>query len=358
MKQRKPIWKKVLLGIGVFLLTVLVLAAALIGYLTVTEYRPPAVLSLPLAQSETAEVFSGTELTVVTLNTGYCGLGRESDFFMDGGEQVRPKSRDYVRTNLEGVTAILKREDADVYFLQEVDQDSKRGYGVDQAAHYPQALGLGSAYALNYRCNYVPYPLPTIGKVYSGIQTLSAYRMDNAERVKLPSPFSWPVSTANLKRCLLVTRLPIAGSDRQLVLVNLHLEAYDDGEGKLAQTRMLWALLTEEYEKGNYVIAGGDFNQTFPGAAEAWPLPEDAVWKPGALEEALPDGWRYAYDLAAPSCRSLQMPYDPDCSEMLYYGIDGFILSPNLAVKEVRTLQEDFAYTDHNPVRLTVSLLP
>ena len=50
--------------------------------------------------------------------------------------------------------------------------------------------------------------------------------------MQLPCPFSWPTRIANLKRCLLVERIPIADSDKELVLVNLHLEAYDDGEGK------------------------------------------------------------------------------------------------------------------------------
>jgi len=45
------------------------------------------------------------------------------------------------------------------------------------------------------------------------------------------------------------------------VLVNLHLEAYDSGEGKIAQTKLLVEFLEQEYAKGNYVIAGGDFNQ-------------------------------------------------------------------------------------------------
>ena len=39
----------------------------------------------------------------------------------------------------------------------------------------------------------------------------------------------------------------------RLVAVNLHLEAYDDGEGKAAQTAMLFDILEEEYAKGNYV---------------------------------------------------------------------------------------------------------
>ena len=86
-----------------------------------------------------------------------------------------------------------------------------------------------------------------------------------AQRQSLPVPFKWPIRVANLKRCLLVERFTVADSGRELVLINLHLEAYDDGEGKAAQTKMLREFLQAEYEKGNYVIAGGDFNQTFPG---------------------------------------------------------------------------------------------
>ena len=38
---------------------------------------------------------------------------------------------------------------------------------------------------------------------------LSDYGISSAERIKLPCPFSWPVRTANLKRCLLITRVPL-----------------------------------------------------------------------------------------------------------------------------------------------------
>lgn len=355
MKEKKSLWKRILKWAGIALLAIVLLAAAFVVYLTVTEYDPPERLALTV-DGNTQTVFSGTELTVLSFNTGYSGLGWESDFFMDGGEQVRPKSRAYVQENMEGIAALLQQTEADLYFLQEVDRESKRGYGIDQSAYYPEALQLASAYALNYACAYVPYPLPTIGKVYSGIQTLSAYRLEDAERVKLPSPFSWPVSVANLKRCLLVTRMPIAGSDKEIVLVNLHLEAYDDGEGKLAQTQMLWELLTEEYEKGNYVIAGGDFNQAFPDSLRTWPVPADAAWVPGVLDAELPKGWQYAYDVTTASCRSLQTVYAPDSDAMLYYVIDGFILSPNVALEKVETLDEDFRYSDHNPVKLTVTL--
>ena len=41
-----------------------------------------------------------------------------------------------------------------------------------------------------------------------------------------------------------------------------------------------------------------------------------------------------------------------------YYVIDGFILSPNVQLDEVKVLDEGFANSDHNPVSLQVTLIP
>ena len=140
--------------------------------------------------------------------------------------------------------------------------------------------------------------------------------------------------------------------------VNLHLEAYDSGEGKLAQTKMLKEFIEGEYAKGNYVIAGGDFNQIFPGGLEAYPNTHPENWIPGLLEEDMPaEGWRFAYDLTVPSCRLLNQPYDPaDEVNTQYYVIDGYILSPNVELLSVETLDLGFADSDHNPVLISVKL--
>ena len=39
-----------------------------------------------------------------------------------------------------------------------------------------------------------------------------------------------------------------------------------------------------------------------------------------------------------------------------HYVIDGFILSPNVELVSVNTLDEGFTYSDHNPVKLQVKL--
>ena len=350
--------KRFLKVLLIIVLVIVLAAAGLIGWLSIAEYKPEAVEELALsARGENSPSLpQGESVTVLSWNIGYAGLGSNADFFMDGGENVKSSDRERVESNLQDIRELLYGESApDLILLQEVDVNSSRTYSIDQSA----CLTAGNAaHALNYSCPFVPFPLPPIGKVNSGVFTTTDYAIDRAERISLPCPFSWPVSTANLKRCLLVSYLPIEGSDKQLVLVNLHLEAYDDGEGKIAQTRQLNDFIQSEYEKGNYVIAGGDFNQIFPGSLAVYSNTHPELWEPGVLtEDMLPEGWSYAYDLSVPSCRLLNQPYDPaDTENTQHYVIDGFILSPNVTLESVETLDQGFIASDHNPVLLRVTL--
>lgn len=354
---------KLVLGLA---LAVAVLVVGLVGYLTVTEYSPAyAELAERGGYSAKAAV-QNRSLRIVTFNTGYGALGEEADFFMDGGVGVNPGSEEQVKENMLGIEGILARTEGDILLLQEVDTDSDRSFHRNQWLQYEYDLrGYETRFALNYSCEYVPYPLPeTIGKVNSGIATYSRFDISSATRYSLPCPFSWPVRAANLKRCMLVTRMPITdvtyvddnGVTRQeLVVVNVHLEAYDEGEGKAQQTRQVMDFIQAEYAKGNYVIVGGDFNQTFPNAVGIYPIKDTELWMPGIMEE-LPEGWQYAYDGSTPTCRLLNQPYDPQDSGTQYYVIDGFIVSPNVTVDKVETLDEDFLYSDHNPVVLDITL--
>lgn len=352
----KKFGKILLICLGVVVLAAIVF----IIWLTATEYRPEPVESAKWAGTEGGGT-PGETISVLSWNIGYGGLGKNADFVLDGGSgDGKPESQMEFLDYYGGIQDVLARQAADICFLQEVDSDSKRSYGYDEAASIPMALEMNSAaYAINYSCGYVPFPWPPIGKVNSGILTMTNFAIDadSAQRIALPCPFSWPLRVANLKRCLLVTRTSLPDSDKELVLVNLHLEAYDDGEGKAAQTAMLLQVLQEEYGKGNYVIAGGDFNQTFPGSLEAWPVKNEELWTPGVLEtDFLPQGWRFAYDATTPSCRLLNQAYDPADEATQYYVIDGFILSPNVELVGVETLDEGFLYSDHNPVRMEIRL--
>ena len=209
------------------LLGILVLAVAvLLGWLTVTEFKPDPVEAVEVTRAGDVDTLKGGDtLTVLSWNVGYGGLGKDSDFFMDGGKDARSADEATVKAYLNGISDTIAQSQADLVLLQEVDSDSSRTYGIDERNFLSNGMSC-EAYAMNYSCPFVPVPVPPIGKVHSGLYTMTNdLAIDRAERISLPCPFSWPLRIANLKRCLLVSYLPIEGSDKQLVLVNLHLEA-------------------------------------------------------------------------------------------------------------------------------------
>ena len=120
-------------------------------------------------------------------------------------------------------------------------------------------------------------------------------------------------------------------------------------------TKQLMQIIAAEYRNGNYVIAGGDFNQTFEGA-DTFPVLDESTWQPGKLYNSeLPAGFSYVFDASKPTCRLLDKPYDGDRENAQLYVIDGFIVSDNLKVNLIQTVDLNFQYSDHNPVLLQVT---
>lgn len=72
----------------------------------------------------------------------------------------------------------------------------------------------------------------------------------------------------DLDRCYSLSRLPVEDG-RELCLYNLHLSAYtSDGAIATEQLKLLCADMAAEYQRGNYVIAGGDFNKDVLGNSD------------------------------------------------------------------------------------------
>lgn len=337
---------------------VLLIVVGLLIFLSVTEYRPDKKELVNVKGNSVKNLTKGDTVAILTYNIGYGALSKSEDFFMDGGKKVRPDSEQVIENNIKGIKNQIKEQNVDVVFFQEVDQDSKRSYHVNEAQSLWEKNQGNMAFAPNFVCKYVPYPFPPIGKVYGGIMTVNKYDVINAERVAFPSSFHWPVSMCNLKRCLLIERTPIAGTDKEMIWINLHLEAYDSGEGKKLQSKMLAKVMKAEYEKGNYVIAGGDFNQSFSCVdANKYPVKNKDYFVAGKLpEEYFGDEWQIVMDDKTPTSRLLNGAYEPNSEKTQYYMLDGFIVSPNLKIETLQTKDYGFTYTDHNPVKITVKL--
>ena len=351
-KITKYVWR---IALGV-VLAIGILIMGLVGYLTVTEYNPAYAETADRGSVNRSETITSDSFSILTFNTGYAALGADADFFMDGGKGVLPEDQEWVEKNMEGIEGILSLADADFIFLQEVDVGSQRSFHTNQWLKYEYGLReYESRFALNYSCEYVPYPFTSpLGEVQSGLVTYSKYDIVSSTRYSQPNGQAWPNRVANLKRCLLVSRIPIEDSEQQLVLINVHMEDYDDAQLRKEQVQQLLELMKEEYAKGNFVIAGGDFNQIFPNSY-AYKNPDDELWSPQRLGPAS-GGFRYIYDEENPTCRLLNQPYDPDSEDTRYYVIDGFLVSPNVSVSHIETLDYEFIYSDHNPVLLNFAL--
>ena len=161
VQEKRSTGHKVVHGFGIvckyllaIVLALVILAGALFGYLTVTEYNPAhAEISQPGANN-ISNPLTGENLRIVTFNTGYAGLDESTDFFMDGGKGVTPESEQKIKKNMVGIETIVKSCNADFIFLQEVDTDSKRSYGLNQWLQYEYDLAdYETRFATNYSCD-------------------------------------------------------------------------------------------------------------------------------------------------------------------------------------------------------------
>lgn len=296
-------------------------------------------------------------LSLITWNIGYAGLGEEMDFFYDGGKMVRPHEA-ATDSNFRAIQQFISRDAAaHIYLFQEADAGSRRSW------HQPQArllesvkTGYHAYFALNYDVAFVPMPLRSpMGRVRSGLLSLTDYQAAEAIRYTLPGRDSWPTRLFLPERCMLVLRYPLAGGG-MLVVANIHNSAYDE-QGMQRAEQMSWIsrLLEEEYARGHYVIAGGDFNQS-PEAYD--PLMTSngdmALSSMPALTDSLLPGWIRAFDPITPSNRYVDEPYLRGRTRTTL--IDYFLLSPNIRLLEVRTHDLGFRWSDHQPVEVKVML--
>lgn len=376
--------KRILKIISLVVLSIIAFALLFVLTLQVFEYQPDDLTTIPI-DYEGDESFPSVELDqvirIMSFNIGYASLSETEDFAMDGGTKGRMDSKQGVLDNMNGILNLMEQASADIYLLQEVDVDSARSYHVPQYTMIQNQFSIPSTLGYNYRVLFVPFPLnprQMMGQVNSGVVSLFQFPIQKATRVQLPGAFDWPLRLANLKRCIVVHRLNISGSDKQLIVINVHLSAYDDGTMRLQEMAKLQEIMLAEYQAGHYVVVGGDFNQSFPGTYsitgqdelgkpiyefDAFPLRNPAFWQAYGMDESwfTDHGFSFGFEngFPTPTCRLLHQPYDTENPENnQYYYIDGFIVSNNVKIESVQVINQQFKYSDHNPVVMEVKLLP
>lgn len=375
-KTKKIIWISVSVVIGVPLIT----ALSYVGYV-VFSYKRIGTTSLEVngkGRSDTIE--NGKTLTLTTYNIGFGAYSPDYTFFRDKGYDEDGKktsgtygkgiSREDVEKNTNGSISVIQELQSDFYAIQEVDMDADRSYHINQKEEIENSRnGYDNTFAVNFDSAYLCYPLnDPHGKSKSGRATYSKYQIQESERKEytIATGFS---KFFDLDRCFTVNRRK-RKDGKEFVLINSHRSAYDEG-GVIRDTQIkeLHSFRKSEAEKGNYVIAAGDFNHDLLTDNPRYPqYDRNNVPYQDRIKQPKPDwlSYRFQEDKTSPfddgftvyaannepSCRDCDVAYESDST--FVSTVDGFVVSDNVEVKKVSTLKvgTGFLYSDHQPSTL------
>ncbi len=359
-------------GLKIALCVILVpvlLLAGYVAYVLLAYDRLPDNLPLEIMGNAGSEPVrwpeSGAPYRLVSWNIGFGAYESDFGFFLDGGTESRARSRERLEANLARIGALLAAQDADLLLVQEIDIDGTRSHHVNELKALLDSFE-GTAlenwwqvFAQNYDSPYLILPLTQPhGANRAGLGTFSSFRIASALRRSLPIETGL-TKFLDLDRCYSVCRIPAEG--KELILYNLHLSAYtSDGTIADEQLRLLLADMQGEYEAGNWCVAGGDFNKDLLGDSSVYfgasdieytwaqPIPAEVfdgvdIALVAPLDEADP----------VPSCRNADGPYHEG---QYVLTVDGFLVSPNVEVREARVVDAGFQYSDHNPVYMDFTL--
>lgn len=374
--------KKVIKITGIILLALVIVLAAYIIYLYASYHRISDKQELQVEEiSQNTE--AGNELTTdkqysaLTYNIGFGAYTPDFSFFMDGGKSSWAKSKDSVKETIKGAGELVASKDSDFALIQEIDLDATRSYHVNEYSILKETIpAYNCVFAQNYDSAFLFYPFTQPhGKSKAGLALFSKYPITGSLRR------SFPISTSftkffDLDRCYSISRVPV-DNGKELVIFELHMSAYGNSDAiREGQIRMLSEDMQKEYEAGNYVICGGDFNHDLKAVDTQLKASDaDNNTQTGSEDSAEPESWAYPFPRSElpehfsfcldqlsedeknnlwNSARNADMEYVP--GETYTVTLDGFIISDNVECTKYENVNTGYSYSDHDPVYMEFQL--
>lgn len=323
-------------------------------------FFPPQTLEVDINWSgPVSPLRSGDTVRVLVWNVQYAG-SRQHHFFYDGGPDVHvPKHT--VEETLDAIGEVIRRVDADIVLLQEVDRDAERTGHIDQLA----ALLAGAPYPCSaatpyHKVPYVPHPAGQhLGRVDMNLVVFSKFPLSRATRHALPlldEPLHRRIF--NLRRAVLEVAVPLHGGG-EFRLFNTHLSAFSRGDGTLGrQVASLAEHMDKATEDGVPWVFAGDLNALPPGDTPTRLKPKDqSLYR----EETTPiqplferftpslDADAYAND---PARWRTYVPFDADAADRTL----DYIFHGGVEQVDYRVLTDVMDVSDHLPLVLEVRI--
>lgn len=382
--KKKKIRNIIIISVSTLILVPVLLVGGYVTYVA-ASYKRIGNTPLSIENNISNKVSKNKELTVTSYNIGFGAYSPDYTFFLDKGHDKdgnrtvgksgKGKSYDDVMKNTLGSIEESKKLNSDFYLLQEVDTKSDRSYHINQKQMFLDSFkDYGSTYAINFDSAYLMYPLfDHHGKSKAGLQTFSKYDISEANRVEYT--IAGGISKFfDLDRCFSTHRIKVE-DNKELILINSHMSAYDEGGViRNKQINELNEYMLSEYNKGNYVICGGDFNHDllinnplFSYDLNNKPYENmydqfKADWVNYMFDENKKCNFASEFKVIAsdnePSCRGCDVTWIRGSTFVTT--VDGFIVSDNVKVNNIVTTkvgENGFGYSDHQPTTLSFELI-
>ena len=223
---------------------------------------------------------------VMTYNVQFMAGGVYN--FWDGADAVAPLNSEEQNRVAARVADIIKAEQPDIVFLQEVDRDQHSGQDqleilLEQLQDLYPCYGATSYSRVNHSLLLPEHKCPA----EQNLVTLSRYQIDDVARYSLPRIPPDHIKHLEYRRAILKVNIPLQNS-RSLLALNLHLDAFAQGTDTMQkQVHRIKTIFEDFTANGHYWLAGGDFNLLPPGQFNTLPDIEKIWYQPKSELEQL-----------------------------------------------------------------------
>ena len=269
------------------------------------------------------------EVKIMTYNIGNCLYGRNAN-----NNSYMTFSRKKINSNIKGQLSQIKKYDPDILLLQEIGTSSLSNTLKNIYKKYRIEL---KKYKSKYYNNY------NILQIFNNGKATFIKKYSQNQKIKIPFKVRGILNNIFCSnKVQILTRIKISDTKKELIIINIHLTAYKKNHiERIKQLNYILDIAKKELDKGNYVVIGGDWNIDLFSETNKLNLPSEIIKKINN------DNWTM-------NAKGKTLKYEGKLlkDDKTY---DGFLTSKNIVVTKLKSY-EQFDYSDHSPVTMTIKL--